>query len=81
MLRKDFFIDCYQVLEARAAGADCILLIAECLDDCRMRELYFYASELGMDALIEFYDAGISTACSSSIRPWSGSIIATCGRS
>jgi indole-3-glycerol phosphate synthase len=57
VLRKDFFIDCYQVLEARAAGADCILLIAECLDDCRMRELYFYASELGMDALIEFYDA------------------------
>jgi indole-3-glycerol phosphate synthase len=57
ILRKDFFIDRYQVLEARAAGADCILLIAECLDDCRMRDLYFYASELGMDALIELYDA------------------------
>lgn len=57
VLRKDFFIDCYQVLEARAAGADCILLIAECLDDCHLRELYFYASELGMDALIELYDA------------------------
>ncbi len=56
VLRKDFFIDRYQVLEARAAGADCILLIAECLDDCRMRDLYFYASELGMDALIELYD-------------------------
>jgi indole-3-glycerol phosphate synthase len=57
VLRKDFFIDRYQVLEARAAGADCILLIAECLDDCRLRDFYFYASELGMDALIELYDA------------------------
>jgi len=56
VLRKDFLIDRYQVLEARAAGADCVLLIAECLDDCRLRELYFYASELGMDALIEFYE-------------------------
>jgi indole-3-glycerol phosphate synthase len=56
VLRKDFLIDRYQVLEARTAGADCVLLIAECLDDCRMRELYFYASELGMDALIELYE-------------------------
>jgi indole-3-glycerol phosphate synthase len=56
VLRKDFFVDRYQVLEARAAGADCILLIAECLDDCRLRELYFYASELGMDVLIELYE-------------------------
>lgn len=57
VLRKDFIIDRYQVLEARAAGADCILLIAECLDDCQMRDLYFYASELGMESLIELYDA------------------------
>jgi len=56
VLRKDFFIDRYQVLESRAAGADCVLLIAECLDDCRLRDLYFYASELGMDALVELYD-------------------------
>lgn len=56
VLRKDFLIDRYQVLEARAAGADCVLLIAECLDDCALRDLYFYASELGMDALIEIYD-------------------------
>lgn len=56
LLRKDFLIDRYQVLEARAAGADCVLLIAECLEDCQMRELYFYASELGMDCLIELYD-------------------------
>lgn len=56
VLRKDFIIDRYQVVEARAAGADCILLIAECLDDCHLRDLYFYASELGMESLIEIYD-------------------------
>jgi len=56
VLRKDFLIDRYQVLEARAAGADCVLLIAECLDDCTLRDLYFYASELGMASLIEVYD-------------------------
>lgn len=56
LLRKDFLIDRYQVLEARVAGADCVLLIAECLDDCTLRDLYFYTSELGMQALIEIYD-------------------------
>jgi len=53
VLRKDFLLDRYQVLEARAAGADCVLLIAECLDDPRMRDLYFSACELGMQSLIE----------------------------
>jgi indole-3-glycerol phosphate synthase len=57
VLRKDFFLDRYQVLEARVAGAYCILLIAECLDDCRLRDLYFYAGELGMESLIEIYEA------------------------
>jgi indole-3-glycerol phosphate synthase len=57
VLRKDFILDRYQVLEARVAGADCVLLIAECLNDCQMRDLYFYASELGMECLIEIYDA------------------------
>jgi len=56
VLRKDFILDRYQVLEARVAGADAILLIAECLNDCEMRELYFYASELGMESLIEIYE-------------------------
>jgi indole-3-glycerol phosphate synthase len=55
VLRKDFLIDRYQVVEARAAGADCVLLIAECLDDCTLRDLYFFASELGMESLIEIY--------------------------
>lgn len=56
VMRKDFILDRYQILEARAAGADCVLLIAECLDDCTMRDLYFYASELGMECLVEVYD-------------------------
>lgn len=56
VMRKDFILDRYQVLEARVAGADCVLLIAECLDDCTMRDLYFYASELGMECLVELYE-------------------------
>jgi indole-3-glycerol phosphate synthase len=56
VLRKDFLLDRYQVLEARAAGADCVLLIAECLDDNSLRDLYDYTRELGMDALIEIYE-------------------------
>jgi len=55
VLRKDFLIDRYQVLEARAAGADCVLLIAECLDDVRLRELHSFAADLGMESLIELY--------------------------
>jgi indole-3-glycerol phosphate synthase len=56
VLRKDFIIDTYQLLEARTAGADAVLLIAECLDDCNLRKLYNEALELGMTPLIEFYE-------------------------
>ncbi len=56
VMRKDFILDPYQVYEARAVGADCVLLIAECLNDCEMRELYFLASELGMECLVELYE-------------------------
>lgn len=56
VLRKDFIIDRYQVLEARVAGADCVLLIAECLDDAQLEDLYGYALELGMSALVEIYE-------------------------
>jgi indole-3-glycerol phosphate synthase len=55
-LRKDFIIDPYQVLEARVAGADAVLLIAECLDDAALSGLYRQIRELGMQALIEVYD-------------------------
>lgn len=56
VLRKDFIIDRYQILEARVAGADCVLLIAECLNDSQLEDLYAYATELGMSALVEIYD-------------------------
>ncbi len=56
VMRKEFIIDRYQIAEARLAGADCVLLIAECLDDVQLNDLYGYARRLGMDALIELYD-------------------------
>ena len=56
LLRKDFILDGYQLLEARAAGADAVLLIAECLDDRQLFELHREALELGLTPLVEFYD-------------------------
>jgi indole-3-glycerol phosphate synthase len=56
VLRKDFIIDPYQVVEARAAGADAVLLIAECLDDEMLKTLHDAIVALGMTPLVEFHE-------------------------
>lgn len=56
VLRKDFLLEEYQVVEARAAGADAVLLIAECLTAVELKRLYEFSVGLGMTALVELYE-------------------------
>jgi indole-3-glycerol phosphate synthase len=58
VLRKDFIVDAYQVYESRAMGADCILLIAACLDDAQMVQFEALARGLDMAVLVEVHDRG-----------------------
>jgi indole-3-glycerol phosphate synthase len=56
VLRKDFMVDIYQIYESRAMGADCVLLIAACLDDAQMTEFEAVAHSLNMSVLVEVHD-------------------------
>ena len=58
VLRKDFLVDPYQLYQARAAGADAVLLIVRCLEDGPLQEFLGLAEDLGMSALVEAYDEG-----------------------
>ena len=57
ILRKDFMIDPYQIVESRNIGADCILLIAACLSVSQIKELASLSCALGMDVLVEAHDS------------------------
>lgn len=56
VLRKDFMVDAWQIYESRAMGADCVLLIAACLDDAQMKDFEAIAAGLGMAVLVEVHD-------------------------
>ncbi|HEX6592624.1 MAG TPA: indole-3-glycerol phosphate synthase TrpC [Moraxellaceae bacterium] len=56
VIRKDFLVDPYQVVEARAIGADCVLLIVSALSDAQLNELNACAREFGLDVLVEVHD-------------------------
>jgi indole-3-glycerol phosphate synthase len=57
VLRKDFTVDPYQIVEARVLGADCILLIVSALDEAQLLSLYREAMDIGLDVLVEVHDA------------------------
>lgn len=70
VLRKDFIVDPYQVYEARAAGADAVLLIAECLNDRMLVELHALARSLTLDVLLEVHDTEQLRRAVGLMGPW-----------
>lgn len=79
VIRKDFMIDPYQIVEARALGADCVLLIVSALDDVKMAELAAVAKSVGLDVLVEVHDGDeLERALKTLDTPLVGSTTATC---
>ena len=81
VIRKDFMIDAYQVYEARAINADCILLIVSALDDAKLRELHDLAIELGMDVLVEVHDREEMARALALTNDWSHTLLGVNNRS
>ncbi|MEW5838103.1 MAG: indole-3-glycerol phosphate synthase TrpC [Pseudomonadota bacterium] len=81
VIRKDFIIDAYQVVEARAIGADCILLIVSALDDAQLHALHDLARELGMDVLVEVHDREEMQRALQLTADWSHTLLGVNNRS
>ena len=77
VLRKDFTLDAAQIYEARAAGADCVLLIVKMLSESELAELLTQAGNVGLDALVEVHNQRELDCASLQARNWSVSTTAT----
>lgn len=81
VIRKDFMIDAYQVIEARAINADCILLIVSALDDAKLYELHDLAITLGMDVLVEVHDREEMRRALALTQDWAHTLLGVNNRS